>query len=147
MVGDEGWRNPTDLPNSDKPALVLKLSGRPNRKDRYVRAGRPELEINTDWTGHAKPGHWYGRYYADWDAAHPGAWVRGELVPGGFYGGNWGSSTLRWDANWFSKHAAKIPRGVHYIAPGRSMTRLTEKLERQRHRGDAPAVQGRLMAR
>jgi hypothetical protein len=39
-------------------------------------------------------GHWYGRYYADWDAAHPGAWVRGELVPGGFYGSNWGGSTL-----------------------------------------------------
>ena len=93
-----------------------------------MREGRSELEINTDWIGHAKPGHWYGRYYADWDAAHPGAWVRGELVPGGFYGGNWGGSTLSWDANWFSKHAAKMPKGVHYIAPGRSMTRLTEKL-------------------
>ena len=30
---------------------------------------RPEFEISTDWTGHAKPGHWYGRYYADWEAA------------------------------------------------------------------------------
>ena len=49
---------------------------------------RPELEISTDWTGHAKPGHWYGRYYADWEAAHPGAWVRGQVVPGGFYTGN-----------------------------------------------------------
>ena len=77
------------------------------------------------WQG---PGHWYGRYYADWDAAQPGAWVRGELVPGGFYGGNWGGSTLSWHANWFSKHGAKMPKGVHYIAPGRSMTRLTEKL-------------------
>ena len=48
-----------------------------------MREGRPELEIDTDWTGHAKPRPWYGRYYADWDAAHPGAWVRGELVPGG----------------------------------------------------------------
>ena len=93
-----------------------------------MREGRPELEINTDWTGHAKPGHWYGRYYADWDAAHPGAWVRGELVPGGFYGGNWGGSTLSWDANWFKKHGAKMPKGAHYIAPSRSMTRLTEKL-------------------
>ena len=90
---------------------------------------RPELEISTDWTGHAKPGHWYGSYYADWEAAHPGAWVRGELVPGGFYNGNrWGGSTLSWDATWFSKHGAKMPKGVHYIAPGRSMTRLTEKL-------------------
>jgi len=129
-----GWWGMTDgatlptCPNNDEPALLLKLYGRPNRKDRYVREGRPELEINTDWTGHAKPGHWYGRYYADWDAAHPGAWVRGELVPGGFYGGNWGGSTLSWDANWFSKHGAKMPKGVHYIAPGRSMTRLTEKL-------------------
>ena len=93
-----------------------------------MRERRPELEINTDWTGHAKPGHWYGRYYADWDAVHPGAWVRGELVPGGFYGGNWGGSTLSWDANWFRKHGAKMPKGVHYIAPSRSMTRLTEKL-------------------
>jgi hypothetical protein len=94
-----------------------------------VREGRPELQITTDWTGHAKPGHWYGRYYADWEAAHPGAWVRGEMVPGGFYNGNrWGGSTLSWDANWFSKHGVKMPKGVHYIAPGRSMTRLTEKL-------------------
>jgi hypothetical protein len=49
-------------------------------------------------------------------------------VPGGFYGGNWGGSTLSWDANWVSKHGAKMPKGVHYIAPGRSTTRLTEKL-------------------
>ena len=83
----DGATLPT-CPNNDEPALLLKLYGRPHRKDRYVREGRPELEINTDWTGHAKPGDWYGRYYADWDAAHPGAWVRGELVPGGFYGGN-----------------------------------------------------------
>ena len=44
---------------------------------------RPELEISTDWTGHAKPGPWYGRYYEDWDAAHPKAWVRGQAVPAG----------------------------------------------------------------
>ena len=127
--GMEGWRNPTDLPQlrRTRAAAEPAASGQTERTD-YVREGRPELEINTDWTGHAKPGYWYGRYYADWDAAHPGAWVRGELVPGGFYGGNWGGSTLSWDANWFSKHGAKMPKGVHYIAPGRSMTRLTEKL-------------------
>ena len=52
---------------------------------------RPELEMSTDWTGHAKPGPWYGRYYEDWDAAHPKAWVRGQAVPGRFYAGElWG---------------------------------------------------------
>jgi hypothetical protein len=25
VVGDEGWRNPTDLPNCDEPALLLNL--------------------------------------------------------------------------------------------------------------------------
>jgi len=128
VVGDQGWRNPTDLPQLRRTRAAADLLREATERTDYVREGRPELEINTDWTGHAKPGHWYGRYYADWDAAHPGAWVRGELVPGGFYGGNWGGSTLSWDANWFSKHGAKMPKGVHYIAPGRSMTRLTEKL-------------------
>ena len=53
------------------------------------------IHINTDWRGRAKPGPWYGRYYEDWDAAHPGAWVRGQAVPGRFYAGAlWGSSTL-----------------------------------------------------
>jgi hypothetical protein len=90
---------------------------------------RPEFEISTDRTGHAKPGHWYGKYYQYWDTAHPGAWVRGELVPGGFYGGTrWGSSTLDWDAEWFAKHGAKMPKGAHYVRPSRSMTPLTDKL-------------------
>jgi hypothetical protein len=114
-------------PDAAEPLHAARLDGPAAR----VVGGmsRPEFEISTDWTGHAKPGHWYGSYYADWDAAHPGAWVRGELVPGGFYSGNrWGGSTLSWDSNWFSKHGAKMPKGVHYIAPGRSMTRLTEKL-------------------
>ena len=43
------------------------------------------IHINTDWRGRAKPGPWYGRYYEDWDAAHPKAWVRGQAVPGRFY--------------------------------------------------------------
>jgi hypothetical protein len=112
----------------DKPSAYTLTRPGDEERTEYVRKGHPELKINTDWIGHAKPGPWYGRYYADWDAAHPGAWVRGELVPGGFYGGNWGGSTLSWDANWFSKHGAKMPKGVHYITPGRSRTRLTEKL-------------------
>ena len=45
------------------------------------------IHINTDWRGRAKPGPWYGRYYADWDAAHPKAWVHGQAVPGRFYAG------------------------------------------------------------
>ena len=45
------------------------------------------IHINTDWRGRAKPGPWYGRYYQDWDAAHPEAWVRGQAVPGRFYAG------------------------------------------------------------
>ncbi|HWY01204.1 MAG TPA: hypothetical protein VNY55_15385 [Mycobacterium sp.] len=85
--------------------------------------------ITTDYRGRAKPGPWYGQYYQDWNDRHPGAWVRGELVPGGFYSGNlWGSSTLNWDAEWFRRHGAKMPKGAHYIAPGRSMTPLTKKL-------------------
>ena len=118
---------PTGDPDAAEPLPAGRLDGPAARV--VGEMSRPEFEISTDWTGHAKPGHWYGRYYADWEAAHPGAWVRGELVPGGFYNGNrWGGSTLSWDANWFSKHGAKMPKGVHYIAPSRSMTRLTEKL-------------------
>jgi hypothetical protein len=118
---------PAGDPDAAEPLHAGRLDGPAARV--VGRMSRPEFEISTDWTGHAKPGHWYGRYYADWEAAHPGAWVRGELVPGGFYNGNrWGGSTLSWDANWFSKHGAKMPKGVHYVAPGRSMTRLTEKL-------------------
>jgi hypothetical protein len=118
---------PAGDPDAAEPLHAGRLDGPAARV--VGEMSRPEFEISTDWTGHAKPGHWYGRYYADWEAAHPGAWVRGELVPGGFYNGNrWGGSTLSWDANWFSKHGAKMPKGVHYIAPGRSMTRLTEKL-------------------
>ena len=73
---------------------------------------RPELEMSTDWTGHAKPGPWYGRYYEDWDAAHPKAWVRGQAVPGRFYtGALWGSSTLAWDAAWFRAQGGEDAQG------------------------------------
>ena len=52
------------------------------------------IHINTDWRGRAKPGPWYGRYYEDWDAADPEAWIRGQAVPGRFYAGAlWGFST------------------------------------------------------
>jgi hypothetical protein len=52
--------------------------------------------VDTDWRGRPRPGPWYGAYYQDWNERHPGAWVRGELVPGSFYRGDlWGSSTLR----------------------------------------------------
>jgi len=48
--------------------------------------------------------------------------------PGGFYSGNlWGSSTLEWDAEWFRSHGAKMPKGAHYIRPGRNTTPLTTK--------------------
>ena len=84
--------------------------------------------VDTDWLGRPKPGPWYRAYYQDWNERHPGAWVRGELVPGSFYQGDlWGSSTLSWDRDWFARHGAKMPKGAHYIAPGRSMTPLTEK--------------------
>lgn len=96
--------------------------------DRAFRLHDP-LQTSTNQWIQAKPGPWYGQYYQDWNDRHPGAWVRGELVPGGFYSGNlWGSSTLNWDAEWFRRHGAKMPKGAHYIAPGRSMTPLTKKL-------------------
>ena len=89
--------------------------------------------INTDWRGRAKPGPWYGQYYREWDARHPGAWIRGQLVPGGFYSGNlWGSSTLEWDAEWFRSHGAKMPKGAHYIRPGRNTTPLTTQPRRKK---------------
>ena len=87
-----------------------------------------ERDDQPDWRGRAKPGPWYGQYYRDWDARHPGAWIRGQLVPGGFYSGNlWGSSMLKWDAEWFRSHGAKMPKGAHYIRPGRNTTPLTTK--------------------
>ena len=67
--------------------------------------------ITTDYRGRAKPGPWYGQYYQDWNDRHPGAWVRGELVPGGFYSGNlWGNSTLNWDAGGSAARAPRCPR-------------------------------------
>jgi hypothetical protein len=92
---------------------------------------RPDvIHINTDWRGRAKPGPWYGRYYEDWDAAHPKAWVRGQAVPGRFYAGAlWGSSTLAWDAAWFRAQGVKMPKGAHYVAPGRDNIPLTDKLD------------------
>ena len=78
------------------------------------------IHINTDWRGRAKPGPWYGRYYEDWDAAHPQAWIRGQAVPGRFYAGAlWGSSTLAWDAAWFRAQGVEMPKGAHYVVPGR----------------------------
>jgi hypothetical protein len=51
------------------------------------------IHINTHGRGRAKPGPWHGRYYEDWDAARPKAWVRGQAVPGWFYAGAlWGFS-------------------------------------------------------
>jgi hypothetical protein len=88
------------------------------------------IHINTDWRGRAKPGPWYSRYYEDWDAAHPKAWVRGQAVPGRFYAGVlWGSSTLAWDAAWFRAQGMKMPKGAHYVVPGRDKIPLTEKLD------------------
>ena len=88
------------------------------------------IHINTDWRGRTKPGPWYGRYYEDWDAAHPTAWVRGQAVPGRFYAGAlWGSSTLAWDAAWFRAQGVKMPKGAHYVVPGRDKIPLTDKLD------------------
>ena len=100
---------PAGDPDAAEPLHAGRLDGPAARV--VGRMSRPEFEISTDWTGHAKPGHWYGSYYADWEAAHPGAWVRGELVPGGFYNGNrWGGSTLSWDATWSANTEPRCPR-------------------------------------
>ena len=101
------------------------IKGAPQAQER-----QEVIHINTDWRGRAKPGPWYGRYYQDWDAAHPTAWVRGQAVPGRFYpGALWGSSTLAWDAAWFRAHGVKMPKGAHYVVPGRDKVPLTEKLD------------------
>ena len=63
-------------------------------------------------------------------AAHPEAWVRGQAVPGRFYAGAlWGSSTLAWDAAWFRAQGVKMPKGAHYVVPGRDKIPLTDKLD------------------
>jgi len=47
-----------------------------------------------------------------------------------FYaGGLWGSSTLAWDAAWFRAHGVKMPKGAHYVVPGRDKIPLTDKLD------------------
>ena len=80
---------------------------------------RPEFEISTDWTGHAKPGHWYGRYYADWEAAHPGSVGTRRAGPGWLLNRNrWGGSTLSWDADWFSNMRQDAQRcALHSARP------------------------------
>jgi hypothetical protein len=101
------------------------------------------MSIDTDWRGKARPGAWYQQYYRDWDKHHPGAWLRGQQVPGRFYDGRWGSSTLDFDAVWFTLHGAKLPPGAHYIRPSRDMVPLSDKLDptdtgvmRMQFRGD-----------
>jgi hypothetical protein len=64
------------------------------------------------------------------EKAHPKAWVRGQAVPGRFYAGAlWGSSTLAWDAAWFRAQGVKMPKGAHYVMPGRDTIPLTDKLD------------------
>jgi hypothetical protein len=99
---------------------------------RYATSARKAevIHINTDWRGRAKPGSWYGRYYEDWDAAHPKAWIHGQAVPGRFAAGAlWGSSTLPWDAAWFRAQGVKMPKGAHYVVPGRDTIPLSDKLD------------------
>jgi len=99
---------------------------------RYATSARKAevIHINTDWRGRAKPGPWYGRYYEDWDAAHPKAWIHGQAVPGRFAAGAlWGSSTLPWDAAWFRAQGVKMPKGAHYVVPGRDTIPLSDKLD------------------
>ena len=41
-------------------------------------------------------------------------------MPGRFYAGAlWGSSTLAWDVAWFRAQGVKMPKGAHYVVPGR----------------------------
>lgn len=87
------------------------------------------LHVDTDWRGRAKPGCWYQDYYRDWDRQHPGAWLRGELVPGRFYARGWGSSTLDFDAVWFTAHGVKMPPGAHYVRASRDETPLPDKFD------------------
>ena len=64
---------------------------------RHKRKKRQDvIHINTDWRGRAKPGPWYGRYYEDWDAAHPTAWVHGQAVPDGRPCGSLLEARSRW---------------------------------------------------
>ena len=91
---------------------------------------RPELEISTDWTGHAKPGPWYGRYYEDWDAAHPKAWVRGQAVPGRFYAGDAvGILHAGLGCGLVSRARSEDAQGRALMVPGRDKTPLTDKLD------------------
>ena len=100
---------------ADGAAMSHHIKGVPQAQER-----QEVIHINTDWRGRAKPGPWYGRYYEDWDAAHPKAWVRGQAVPGRFCtGALWGSSTLAWDAAWFRAQGVEMPKGAHYVVPGR----------------------------
>ena len=49
---------------------------------------------------------------------------------GRFYAGAlWGSSTLAWDAAWFRAQGVKMPKGAHYVVPGRDKIPLTDKLD------------------
>ncbi len=97
------------------------IKGAPQAQER-----QEVIHINTDWRGRAKPGPWYGHYYEDWDTAHPKARVRGQAVPGRFYAGAlWGSSTLAW----FRAQGVKMPKGAHYVVPGRDTIPRTDKLD------------------
>lgn len=87
------------------------------------------MAVSKDLFGRAKPGAWYQQYYRDWDKQYPGAWVRGELIPGRFYAGRWGSSTLDFDSVWFTMHGVKMPPSAHYVRPGRDLVPISDKLD------------------
>src|SRR4051812_31465005 len=79
-------------------------------------------------TPHAEPGSWYGSYHSAWNAAHPGAWKRGELESGHFRLGRgdregedvWCSSTLNWDEKWFEAQGYRLPKYHRHIEPDRN---------------------------
>jgi hypothetical protein len=136
-------------PTGDPDAAEPLHAGRPDGPAARVVGGmsRPEFEISTDWTGHAKPGHWYGRYYDRLGGRTPRSVGTRRAGPGwllqrqqvGWQHAELGrqlvQQTRSQDAQRCALHSAQ-PQ--HDAADGEA--------EPQRHRGDAPAVQGRLMA-
>ena len=85
--------------------------------------------INTDWRGRAKPGSWYGQYYRDWEG------MPAIPVPG--YAASWclvastaatSGAARRWSGTPNGSAAmGQMPKGAHYIPPGRNTTPLTTK--------------------
>src|SRR6476646_655153 len=126
------------------------LAGRRCARTRYEQAQEREevTHVDTDWRGRAKSGAWYGAYYQDWNERHPGAWVRGELVPGKLLSGRpVGQLHAELGPGLVCPPRGQDAQRCALHRAGAQHDPADREAQPHRHRGDAAAVSERPMSR